>query len=170
MRKFRAKMILPCLLLLLATGFAAERIYAYFTTYVTAKGTVPIRLGHETELHEEYRDWEKTISVENVGEVPVFVRVKVICGSQFQVKVTGDKWTEKDGYYYYKDVVAVGETTDSIVAAIEKSKDVISDFNIIVIQECVPAMCDEDGNMYVPEYADWSMQAEYTVDEEADHE
>ncbi|MBE5891389.1 MAG: hypothetical protein E7282_10570 [Lachnospiraceae bacterium] len=155
-----------CLVLALSVGFAAERIYAYFTTYATAQGTVPISLGSQTDIHEEYANWKKTISVENTGEVPVFVRVKVLCASQFEVTAEGTNWSlGNDGYYYYSEVVLVGETTENIVASIQKSEDVKSDFNIIVVQECTPVMYDENGNPHTAENADWAMSAKYSIDE-----
>ena len=154
------------LILSMGLGFAAERVYAYFTTYATAKGTVPVSLGTRTELTEEYADWKKTISVKNTGDVTVYVRVKVFGGSQFTITAEGTNWSlGTDGYYYYSLPVAVGETTENIVASIEKTTDVTSSFNIIVVQECTPVMYDEDGNPLTAETADWYMQAQYEVDE-----
>jgi hypothetical protein len=155
--------ILAAAALLLVMSVSAGTAMAYFTTYATAKGGVPVALGPETTVHEDYEDWEKTISVENTGDVPVYVRAKVIAASQFTVTIEGSEWSlGNDGYWYYEEVLPVGGRTENLVASIEKLDEVTSSFNVVVVQECTPVMYDTDGNALTAETADWSMKAEYT--------
>jgi hypothetical protein len=158
--------ILAVVALLLVMSISVGKAMAYFTTYATAKGGVPVTLGTDTTIHEEFSDWKKTIQIENTGEVAVFVRAKVIAGSQFDISIEGTGWSRNDdGYWYYQEPVPVGGMTGSLTAAIQKSEDVESSFNIVVVQECTPVMYDKDGNPCVAENADWSMKAEYTGEE-----
>jgi hypothetical protein len=167
MRQFwkRSKKVtlLAAAALVLVLGVSVGTAMAYFTTYATAKGGVPITLGAQTSIHEEYGDWTKTISVENTGDVPVFVRAKVLAGSRIDVTITGTNWSlGKDGYWYYSEALPVGGTTANLVASIEKNADVTSSFNVAVVQECTPVMYDADGNAVTAENADWNMKAQYT--------
>jgi hypothetical protein len=167
MRQFwnRSKKItlLAAAALVLVLGVSVGTAMAYFTTYATAKGGVPVTLGAKTTIHEEYDDWTKTVSIENTGEVPVFVRAKLIAGSQITVTVEGTGWSQgKDGYWYYKEALPVGGKTQNLVASIEKDADMTSSFNVVVVQECTPVMYDANGNAVTAENADWNMKAEYT--------
>jgi hypothetical protein len=167
MRQFwnRSKKItlLAAAALVLVLGVSVGTAMAYFTTYATAKGGVPVTLGAETTIHEEYDNWKKTISIENTGEVPVFVRAQVIAGSQFTITAEGTGWSQgKDGYWYYSEALPVGGTTANLVASIAKSEDVESSFNVVVVQECTPVMYDANGKAVTAENADWNMTAQYT--------
>jgi hypothetical protein len=154
--------LLAAAALVLVLGVSVGTAMAYFTTYATAKGGVPVTLGAETTIHEEYGDWEKTISIENTGEVPVFVRAQVIAGSQITVTVEGTDWSfGDDGYWYYSEALPVGGKTANLVASIDKG-DVESSFNVVVVQECTPVMYDANGKAVTAENADWSMKAQYT--------
>jgi hypothetical protein len=155
--------LLAAAALVLVLGVSVGTAMAYFTTYATAKGGVPVTLGAQTTIHEEYENWTKTVSMENTGEVPVFVRAKVIAGSQIAIAVEGTGWSEgSDGYWYYSEALPVGGTTANLVAFIAKDEDLTSSFNVVVVQECTPVMYDANGNAVTAENADWSMKAEYT--------
>jgi hypothetical protein len=154
--------LLAAAALVLVLGVSVGTAMAYFTTYATAKGGVPVTLGAETTIHEEYDDWTKTVSIENTGEVPVFVRAQVIAGSQITITVEGTGWSKgSDGYWYYSEALPVGGKTANLVASIDKG-DVESSFNVVVVQECTPVMYDANGKAVTAENADWSMKAQYT--------
>lgn len=123
--------------------------WAYFTTSeqvhnVITTGSVDITL-HEwadeakTEPFEDLtgilpgRQVTKIPEVENSGENPVFVRVKLTKGiswlSELELpdevdldKVTLDlnetDWVEQDGYYYYRKVLLPGETTEPLFTTV----------------------------------------------------
>lgn len=137
---------------------------AYFTTYATAEGSLPIKLGPRTDVREGFKDWTKSIQVENTGEVSVFVRVKIIAASQFTITADGSNWSQgNDGYWYYSLPVEVGGMTDAIEAYIKVAEEVENSFNIVVVQECTPVRYDYDGNALSIRDADWAQKAEYIV-------
>ena len=73
----------------------------------------------------------KIVEVENTGSGEAWVRVKVTKDIQLAEGVQGDvdlglllldfdeeSWTEKDGYYYYNEPLAPGETTEPLFASV----------------------------------------------------
>lgn len=88
------------------------------------------------EIHERFDGADKSsITVQNVQDdknVPCYIRVKLVSNTQDADKnVTGsavintfklnDKWFDGgDGCYYYRDVVAVGDSTANLLANGEK--------------------------------------------------
>lgn len=126
--------VLACL------SIVASGTLAYFTASETAhnvitSGGVDIRLHEFSERgNEELVPWQdvdgvmpgaeisKIVTVENTGASDAWVRVKV---DKTIILADGDKgnpevmkldikdafWTEQDGYYYYNDPLAPGETT-----------------------------------------------------------
>ena len=84
---------------------------AYFTTFASAKGGVSIDIGPTTRVKEKFKDWKKTIQIENTGKVDCFVRCKVIAASQFTITASGNNWSlSDDGYWYYSKVKDLGDT------------------------------------------------------------
>lgn len=142
---------------------------AYFTTFASAKGGVSIDIGPTTRVKEKFKDWKKTIQIENTGKVDCFVRCKVIAASQFTITASGNNWSlSDDGYWYYSKVVPVGEMTEPIIASITVGEKVQASFNVVVVQECTPVTYDEDGNPVAAPDADWSMAAQYEKEEEVE--
>lgn len=121
-------------------SIVASGTLAYFTASETAhnvitSGGVAIQLHEFSERgNEELVPWQdvdgvmpgaeisKIVTVENTGASDAWVRVKV---DKTIILADGDKgkpevmkldikdafWTEQDGYYYYNDPLAPGETT-----------------------------------------------------------
>ena len=126
---------------------------AYFTTFARAKGGVTLDLGNQTKIKEGFKDWQKVIQIENTGDTAVYVRCKIIAASQFEITASGNKWSLKDdGYWYYSDIVTKGGITEPIKAYIKVDESVESSFNVVVIQECIPANKPD---------ADWAPAAKY---------
>lgn len=143
----------------LILGLAADSSLAYFTTYATAKGSLPITLGHRSEIEEKFEDWKKEITIANTGEVDCYVRVKVFAGEAFTLEYTpGQKWSKgADGYWYYEDIVPVGGRTEqTLTVSITLPEGQAASFNVVVIQECTPVLYHENGTPY----ADWTLAAE----------
>ena len=139
---------------------------AYFTTYASAKGGVSVDIGPTTRVKEKFKDWKKTIQIENTGKVDCFVRCKVIAASQFTITASGNNWSlSDDGYWYYSKVVPVGEMTEPITAYIKVSEKVKTNFNVVVVQECTPVTYDENGNPCVAPDAKWDAEAQYDDEE-----
>ena len=162
--------LLPAALaLMLAAGAGVKETLAYFTSYAMASGTVPVDLKFaDTQTGDDVRDWTKHISVTNTGDVPCFVRVKVLVGKENEKYVSFSSeegsWKKgEDGYWYYDTLLNPGESTTDLLAALRK-QELQEDtpngeeqkFNVIVVQEHTVALYGEDG---MP-YADWTMTKE----------
>lgn len=103
---------------------------------------------------------KKEITLTNTGDYDCYVRLLALTGDAYKdsLSYTGDsKWTPgADGYYYYSDIVAPGESTTQIDVSFAFPEEEPADFNVIIIQECTPVLYDEDGNPY----ADWEKTAD----------
>lgn len=152
----------------LAGSLSVQSAMAYFTTYVKAKGGCEITLGSETEIHENVKDMTKEIKITNTGKTDCYVRVKVFCGSQLDIAYSGavdDKgnalWTKKDdGYWYYKEILKAGGTSEVLEVKISLPEDYKDSFNVIVVQECTPVQYKADGTPY----ADWNAKVDTKTD------
>ncbi len=159
---------LAMIAVVLVGSVSVQSAMAYFTTYVKAEGGYEITLGDETEIEEDVKDMTKSISIKNTGETDCYVRVKVFCGSQLNISYSGavdgsgnQYWTlDDDGYWYYKDILKVGESSEVLNAKIELPEDYKDTFNVIVVQECTPVQYKEDGTAY----ADWNAKIDTKTD------
>lgn len=149
----------------LTGSLAVGNAYAYFTTYSEAKGSVVFELGTtRTEPHEEVVDGRKIVSIENTGDYDCYIRVKAYAGDEYELSYAdggSGKWSDGgDGYWYYSEILPVGEISETMHVNIPKEllESVEEDraLNVIVIQECTPVQYDEDGNPY----ADWNVTFE----------
>ena len=150
----------------LAVGLSVGSAMAYFTTYAVAQGGYTIELGEiETELEEKVDliDPKKEIKLKNTGDMDCFVRLKVLVGDAFKedMKFTepGEegKWTPgADGYYYYSDILKAEEMTTQLNVSFVFPEEEVTQFNVIVIQECTPVLYGEGG----APYADWNNKAD----------
>lgn len=152
--------------LTLVLCLAAGSAMAYFTTYVTAKGSKTITLGAtETIPNETVSNEKKEITVQNTGKYDCYVRIKALTGDAYESSIiysepdNAEKWTlGADGYYYYSEIVPAetGETSQIDVAFTFPSGEELPDFNIIIIQESTPVLYDANGTPY----ADWDAKAD----------
>lgn len=151
--------------LLMVACIGVGSALAYFTTYTEAKGGVQLDLEFvDTKINEEVEKGEKILTVKNNENAEAaYVRIKVVVAKQYEEylqysEVEGvSNWKpNEDGYYYYSEILAPGETTTELY--VNLSQIVASDdFNVIVIQESTPVLYDADGEPY----ADWSVTAQY---------
>lgn len=99
----------------------------------------------------------KDPTVENTGANPCFVRIKVegldclapagtiTYRTDYVTGNLGDHWVDGgDGYFYYDQVLAVGETTDALFDQIViptdlENGDATTEFNVVVSAEAVQA-------------------------------
>lgn len=119
---------------------------AYFTTTVTADNVVTAG-DMKLEIHDKNSKGEaftsegmivmpgdkidEIVTVENTGNHPMYLRVKVTKGVNDEVLADNvenclkidianpDEWTFKDGYYYYQDVLKAGEATPPLFENVE---------------------------------------------------
>ena len=70
----------------------------------------------------------KQVSIENVCDHPFYLRVKVVYGidSQelsaqdcFKLNIDTENWHLQDGWYYYKGILAPGQTTPNVFSHVE---------------------------------------------------
>lgn len=171
----RIGVLLAVLAFVAVLGISVKDSLAYFTTYARAQGGKVLTLGNSTELKEEY-DGQKHIRVSNQGNADCYVRVKVFAGSLVELTYEGSsQWAlGSDGYYYYGDIVPVGGMTDELLVSIHASgeiKELGTDFDVIVIQECAPVMYDENGNPYPASDAEvWAQSFEVNAEGGAGNE
>lgn len=162
MRKINKKSLcLAAAALTLTAGISAETAMAYFTTYTEASGGVTLNMGFsETIPKEDFSNWTKHVSVENTGDYDCYVRVKALAGSKYQDGLqysdSDEKWTPgEDGYYYYSDLIAPGESTSVLDIRID-SKESDASFNVVVVQESTKVLYNENNEPY----ADWTQIAD----------
>lgn len=160
MPKRRTATILTSLGLCVALAIPVGSAWAYFTSYASTYGSQELHLSAETQITEEFDSWTKHVSIQNSADsVPVFVRVKALSGSTYQLQYTGeDNWTpgpDAEGFYYYNLPVEPGEATsvlDIKISGIPLTPQEGDQFNVVVIYETTPVLYRADGTPY----ADWS--------------
>lgn len=162
MRKINKKSLcLAAAALTLTAGISAGTAMAYFTTYTEASGGVTLNMGFsETIPKEDFSNWTKHVSVENTGDYDCYVRAKALAGSKYQDGLqysdSDGKWTPgEDGYYYYSDLIAPGESTSVLDIRID-SKESDASFNVVVVQESTKVLYNENNEPY----ADWTQIAD----------
>lgn len=163
----RKKAALTAAALVLAGGMGIQGTLAYFTTYASATGSLPLSLGSTTtEIKETVGDRTKEIQIVNTGETDCYVRVRVFAGDLFTIKYVDETgpWSKGKGdWYYYNKVLPAGDTTETLKVIINVPDGYTEDFNVAVVQECTPVLYQEDGTPY----ADWNLAKASTGGEEA---
>lgn len=135
------------------------KAWAYFTTYASAAGGITITLGDETEIEEEFSNWEKRVTItSDADSEPVYIRAKAFGSGSYPLTYSGDGWALGDGdYYYYSEIVPGGGETSVLSVKIENVPEANLEngtmFNVVVIYESTPVMYREDGTPY----ADWNV-------------
>ena len=106
------------------------------------------------QVEEEFKDKDtvKTKAVvKNTGNVPAYIRVAVVANTiDKQGNITGmetlegwlntAKWTEVDGFYYYKDVVQPGEETANLLTAAGID---LTGIQVTILASAIQSMPDE---------------------------
>ena len=160
MKKLTKINLIAALVMLIAAMMVPA--WSYFTTYAHAKGGVVLSFGEQTTIREDFDNWTKKLSVQNLDEEhEVFVRAIAFAGSNTELTYSGNGWTEnEDGYWYYDEVLAAngadGDTTEILEVKISEPKtaEAGDSFNVIVVYESVPARYNADGTAY----ADWTQK------------
>ena len=141
------------LCLSVSIGFA----FAYFTDYENARGGAILKLHGQTHLNEKVDETGKTISIQNVDEPDMVVRVMVIGNEEHLGVIKGDNWIgpDEDGWYYYSKVLkgskdGNGESTSDLKAEIKVTDEDIDDFHVVVVHEACRVVYDGD-TVKVPE-------------------
>lgn len=140
---------------LMATAVSVPSVLAYFTDYVKASGSKAVHLQWQTELKEDVRENDKHITIDNVGETPVVVRVQIFANEDL-ASISGSSWEEwADGWYYYKKILAAGEKmaeADELLVDVKGSDQLPdSDFNIVVIHESQRVAYESNTKLAAPD-------------------
>ena len=162
-RKNRNIRFILCLALAAVTVCAACAgvTGAYFTTYTTARGGAAVYALSKIDIPEEnVTNLEKDITLHNDGTHECWARVLILCPEGYGIRlVDGTGWshTAGDDYWYYNSVLPAGATTGHALKVwINVPEGAQEDFNVVVIEECVPVQYAENGDV-LP--ADWNLAA-----------
>lgn len=188
----KKKIIALCLVIALAATAVIGGTLAYFTDDAEATNTFTVG---NVDITLTEPNWEGTGSqdapevypgeplakdptVTNSGANPCFVRIKVegldcltpagmiTYRTDYVTGKLGTHWVDGgDGYFYYDQVLAVGDTTDALFDQIViptdlKNGDAETEFNVVVTAEAVQAQGAKASwaavqNMTVAEIAAW---------------
>ena len=142
MNKIKARLVVISLTAIILT-FITESTFAYYTSLgrasnVITMGDIELKIHETTDSGTDFPDEgvyvipgdvvSKRVSVENVGENPFYLRVKVVYGidsltlsakDAFKLNIDENNWELHDGWYYYKDVLEAGETTPDLFSHVE---------------------------------------------------
>ena len=164
----KRNLILSGIAVLMILVASVPSALAYFTTYVYAEGKKKVVLGDRTTIQEPAVDeWVKQIQITaDESSEPVYVRAKAFAPDDYVLSYEDSTdWQpgSDDGFWYYKNPISKGQTTDILKVHI-KMKDGTKPsagtegetFNVVVVYEYTPVLYkeDKDGNL-VP-YADWT--------------
>ena len=112
------------------------------------------------------------ISIENVGETDVVVRVAIYGDYiDWDKSTIGEGWTRADGdeWYYYNKILKPDETTSTITAKVDKTaaEKAGHDFDIVVVHESERVSYDGTADNKVRKPDGWTnMPAIYGSSEE----
>jgi hypothetical protein len=141
---------------------------AYFSDIDPYIGDAKLTLKGKTIIHENPEEKIKDIQIENVGEVPVFVRVKLF-GPADLLKITVDNKTwiksEEDGYYYYCKILQAkpdepyitpkGTLVGTVEVTPKQAAELGDSFTVTAVQECSTIIYD-DNNVAQPKLG-WTL-------------
>lgn len=116
----------------------------------------------DCEVEENWTEGEKKedVKIHNTSNIDAFIRVAVIptfeddegnvvaCNCNLSdLNITfnelGTKWLEKDGYYYYKEIVAAGFDTDVLINEATLKTENGYNLNLIISAEAIQAQPNE---------------------------
>lgn len=147
------KLLIMALSLILCLAVSIGIAVAYFTDYENARGGAVIRLTGQTELKETVDEKGKTVSIQNVDEADMIVRVMFIADAAHLGEISmGDGWSGPDskGWYYYGKVLkgsksGSGDSTTDIKAEVKvKGDEDVNDFDVVVVHEASRVLYDGD--------------------------
>ena len=166
MRKNKKRSLIALLAVVMLLSGTIGLTAAYFSDVDPYIGEAQLILKGKTEIHEGDKDTEKNIQVENVGEVPVFVRVQLFGPDQLEITVDNKTWIKgDDGYYYYCKIlqpkpdepnITPANTLVGKVTLSEKEAAEMGDsFTVTAVQECSTIIYD-DNNVAQPKLG-WTL-------------
>lgn len=161
MKKISKKTLILALSLILCFSVSIGVATAYFTDYEAAKGGAVLSLSGQTWVQEVIADNTKSITIKNVGETEMIVRVRIIGDATVTPNADWTKVTSngEDWWYYTKILTpkgTSGDTSSTLVATVTGPEDV-TNFDIIVVHESSRTVYDvEDGNTVLVKPNGWA--------------
>lgn len=168
-RKMTAAFTLSVLLLVLWGGAGGS--LAYFTDQASAEGGWLLEAGEpDTEITERFSGWTKYVSIGNTGDIPLYIRVRAYCGSEYSLEYTeSSDWTKRGDWYYYIGNGGVLETAEKTpelpimikdkdgneIPAGDAPEEGRDRFNVAVVWERLALQYDREGNLIPSVEADW---------------
>ena len=157
MKKINKKILLVISLMLVLT-LSVGLTMAYFSDHTEAKGGKQIALGGQTKINEDPYDGYKLITIENIGDTDVVVRVAVYgpTAITYEPEVAADWHRDGDYVYYTKVLPAPKDGQKSETSQIKASWtlpegfDPGDDFNVVVTQESDQAVYNDKGEVETP--------------------
>ena len=154
MKLAKNRSILLVIAMILVLSLSAGMTFAYFSDHTEAKGDAKISLSGKTEIVEKYDEDQKVVSIKNIGDTDVLVRVAIYAPADTEITYSDSDWIKIGDYYYYKDILEKDATTKSdITASISGPEGVVENFDVVVVNECIPVTYEGDS-IYIPD--DWA--------------
>ncbi len=165
----KKNIILTILAIVMVLGLTLQGAMAYFTTYVSAAGGMPIHLGHRTTIEEKVENLKKIVNISiKDGPDNVYVRAKAFYPTnlpgmevvydngpeEYEGTVYDGTWYDgQDGWWYYDTPLSkktLSTARPFIVDIQYKIPEGVKiekgdNFNVIVVYEATAAV-DEKGN------------------------
>lgn len=136
-RKILLIFVVVLLIALASTGTYSNSVYTQKVTNVITSGSVDFKIHEFTAAGEAYPSEpvvimpgdvvSKQVMVENTGNSPAFLRVKLTPGVNddklsaadcIQMDINHTHWTYQDGYYYYNQILQPGQTTPALLTQV----------------------------------------------------
>ena len=153
MRNNRKRSLIALLTAVMLLSGTIGLTAAYFSDIDPHIGEAQLTLKGKTIIEEGPDDREKNVQIKNVGEVPVFVRVKLFGPADLlNVAVDTDTWKKgDDGYYYYHMILQPDQetTADTLVGTVsvtpKQEAELGDSFTVTAVQECATIIYDENN-------------------------
>ena len=162
----RKNLILSIFALLLIACAVITPAVAYFTANTEADGAIPISFQYKTEIREDFKDWLKSVQIENVKNPvagrpdmesdPIWVRARAFSGETYplvEAPATAGDWIKQGDWWYYQKPLAAGELTSPITFEItgipkkDAEDHMFTSFNVAVVYESTLVYYNEDGSV-----------------------
>ena len=140
--KAKSRLLLIALAAILITVLTQPTLAFYSVigtaTNVVTSGNIQLKIHEKTASGDDFPAEgvyiipgdivSKQVSVENVCAHPFYLRVKLVSGSTnetlsaddcLKLDINTQKWTLKDGFYYYNEILRPGETTPTLFNQVE---------------------------------------------------
>ena len=156
-------LITGLLALVLIVSAGVKPALAYFTGTTSASGGQTVKFDFGTTIQETAENLTKTVTLENTGDVDVFVRAHTFVGSQYTLfyDFVGEWKPTEDGWIEYTQPVAPNGTAvfKVTVKGVSEHPENGESVNVAVVYECTPVQYKADGTPY----ADWSYAFQKTT-------